>query len=123
MKTVEEIFEEMLSVFREETGAEASAVSDLSVRLYAVAAQVYSLYVQADWLSRQCFPQSAQGSWLDRHAALRGLERRGAVEAEGAGDGVGGDGGEARGRKQGSSARSGEAEGFHGVVVKQREGG
>ena len=83
MKTVEEIYEEMLSVFREETGAEASAVSDLSVRLYAVAAQVYSLYVQADWLSRQCFPQSAQGSWLDRHAALRGLERRGAVKAKG----------------------------------------
>lgn len=83
MKTIEEIYDEMLSVFRTETGAEASAVSDLSVRLYAVAAQVYGLYAQADWLSRQCFPQTAQGEWLDRHAALRGLERRGAVRAEG----------------------------------------
>ena len=45
------------------------------------------------------------------------------MEAEGVGDGVGGDGGEERGRKQGSSARFGEAEGFRGVVVKQREGG
>ena len=84
MKTVEEIYDEMLAVFRRETGAEASAVSDLSVKLYAVAAQVYGLYTQAQWLSRQCFPQTAQGEWLDRHAALRGLERRKAVRAEGA---------------------------------------
>lgn len=84
MKTIEEIYEEMLSVFREETGAEASAASDLSVRLYAVAAQVYGLYAQAEWLSRQCFPQTAQGEWLDRHAALRGVERRGRCPLRGA---------------------------------------
>lgn len=83
MKTIEEIYEEMLSAFRTGTGAEASAVSDLSVRLYAVAAQVYGLYAQAEWLSKQCFPQSAQGEWLDRHATLRGLERREAVKARG----------------------------------------
>lgn len=83
MKTVEEIYNEMLGVFRRETGAEASAVSDLSVKLYAVAAQVYGLYVQAEWLSEQCFPQTAQGEYLERHAALRGLERRGAVKSEG----------------------------------------
>jgi len=83
MKTVEEIYEEMLGVFRQETGAEASAVSDLSVKLYAVAAQVYGLYAQAEWLSRQCFPQTAQGEWLDRHAALRGVERREAERAKG----------------------------------------
>lgn len=83
MKTIEEIYDEMLAVFRTETGAEVSAVSDLSVKLYAVAAQVYGLYSQAEWLSRQCFPQTAQGEWLERHAALRGLERRGAVSAEG----------------------------------------
>ena len=83
MKTIEEIYHEMLGVFRRETGAEVSAVSDLNVKLYAVAAQVYGLYAQAEWLSRQCFPQTAQGEYLDRHAALRGLERRGAVRAKG----------------------------------------
>ncbi|MDE6108539.1 MAG: baseplate J/gp47 family protein [Oscillospiraceae bacterium] len=83
MKTVEEIYNEMLGVFRQETGAEASAVSDLSVKLYAVAAQVYGLYAQAEWLSRQCFPQTAQGEYLDRHAALRGVERKAAVQAKG----------------------------------------
>ena len=84
MKTVEEIYEEMLSVFRRETGAEAGATGDLAVKLYAVAAQVWGLYAQAEWLSRQCFPQTAQGEWLDRHAALRGLERKSAVKARGA---------------------------------------
>lgn len=83
MKTIEEIYDEMLAVFRTETGAEASAVSDLSVKLYAVAAQVYGLYSQAEWLSKQCFPQTAEGEWLDRHAGLRGLTRREAVKAEG----------------------------------------
>ena len=83
MKTVEEIYDEMLAVFRRETGAEASAASDLSVKLYAVAAEVYALYVQADWLARQVFPQTAEGIYLERHAALRGLERREAVRAEG----------------------------------------
>lgn len=83
MKTVEEIYDEMLETFRRETGAEASAVSDLAVKLYAVAAQVYGLYVQGEWLSRQCFPQTAAGEYLERHAALRGLERRKATAAEG----------------------------------------
>ncbi len=83
MKRVEEIYDEMLEVFRRETGAEASAVSDLSVKLYAVAAQVWGLYAQGEWLSRQCFPQTAAGEYLDRHAALRGLERRRAAPAEG----------------------------------------
>ncbi|MCI8650962.1 MAG: baseplate J/gp47 family protein [Oscillospiraceae bacterium] len=83
MKTVEEIYDEMLGVFRRETGAEASAVSDLSVKLYAVAAQVYGLYAQAQWLARQCFPQTAEGEYLDRHGQLRGLERRQATPSEG----------------------------------------
>ncbi len=84
MKTIEEIYDEMLGVFRRETGAEASAVSDLSVKLYAVAAQVYALYVQGEWLSRQAFPQTAAGEYLERHAQLRGLARREAVKAKGA---------------------------------------
>lgn len=83
MKTMEEIYDGMLAVFRKETGAEASAASDLSVKFYAVAAEVYALYVQADWMARQVFPQTAEGAYLERHAALRGLDRRTAVRAEG----------------------------------------
>lgn len=83
MKTVDEIYEEMLACFGQETGMELDAGCDLSVRLYALAAQVYSLYVQADWTARQAFPQTAEGEWLDRHAQLRGLARKEAITARG----------------------------------------
>ena len=73
----------MLETFRNETGGEPSGTSDLAVRLYAVAAQVHALYAQSEWVARQCFPQSAQGEYLDRHAQLRGLGRRAAARAEG----------------------------------------
>ncbi len=65
------------------TGRGAGSGSEVAVRFYAVAAQLYSLYVQAEWTRRQCFPQAAQGEDLDRHAALRGVERRAAVPAQG----------------------------------------
>lgn len=84
MKTVEELYGAMMAAFTEKTGMEASDSGDLAVRLYAVAAQLYSLYVQADWTARQCFPQSAAGEYLDRHAALRGVSRRQAARAQGA---------------------------------------
>ena len=83
MKTNDEIYEQMLSCFGEQTGLEPKEGTDLSARLYALAAQVYSLYVQADWVTRQAFPQTAEGEYLDRHAQLRGLERKAAVAARG----------------------------------------
>lgn len=83
MKTIEEIYQEMLACFGEQTGLEPREGCDLSARLYALAAQVYSLYVQADWVVRQAFPQTAEREYLDRHAQLRGLERKPAVAAEG----------------------------------------
>ncbi|NLF35065.1 MAG: baseplate J/gp47 family protein [Clostridiales bacterium] len=83
MKTVDEIYREMLAAFAEETGMELTGTSDLAVRLYAVAAQVNGLYIQGDWVLRQCFPQTAEGDYLDRHAALRALTRREAAKAQG----------------------------------------
>ena len=83
MKTIDEIYQELLACFGERTGLEPREGCDLSARLYAVAAQVYSLYVQADWVVRQAFPQTAEGDFLDYHAQLRSLERKPAVAAEG----------------------------------------
>lgn len=83
MRTVEELYREMMEVFARETGTAASDGSDLTVRLYAVASQLYGLYVQADYVGRQAFPQTAQGEYLDQHAALRGVARRGAAPAQG----------------------------------------
>ena len=83
MKTVDEIFDQMLSCFGEKTGMEPEAGCDLAVRLYAAAAQVYALYVQAEWVTRQAFPQTAEGEYLDLHAQLRSLTRKAATHAVG----------------------------------------
>ena len=83
MKEMEELYREMLAEFQRLTGTAMTGESDLAVRLYAVAAQVHALNVQSDWVTRQCFPQTASGEWLDQHAQLRGVERREAAAAEG----------------------------------------
>lgn len=83
MKTVDEIYQEMAALFQSQTGLESGAAGDLAVRLYAVAAQVYGLYLQADWTWKQCFPQTASGEYLDYHAQLRGVERKAPAAAQG----------------------------------------
>ena len=83
MKTVDGLYSDMIADFTARTGMEVSDGGDLSARLYAAAAQIYALYVQADWVNRQCFPQTAQGEYLDHHAQLRALERKAACCAEG----------------------------------------
>ncbi len=83
MITLEEIYQGLASEFQAQTGQTAGGSSELAVRFYAVAAQIYSLYVQAEWTRRQCFPQTAQGEDLDKHAKLRGVARRQAVRAAG----------------------------------------
>lgn len=83
MKTIEELYGQMMTDFAARTGMEIVGGGDLSARLYAAAAQICALYVQADWVNRQCFPQTAQGEYLDHHAQLRALERKTAVCAQG----------------------------------------
>lgn len=83
MRTTDEIFQELLSAFRERSGYGAEDACDLAVRLYAVAAQVQALECQADWVLNQSFPQTAQGVYLDDHAAMRGIARQAAAKAGG----------------------------------------
>ena len=83
MKTIEEIYQEMLACFAEETGMELDGTGEQAVRMYALAAQVYGLYEEAAWTKKQCFPQTATGEELDKHAFLRGLSRGQASRAEG----------------------------------------
>lgn len=80
---MEEIYQELAAEFQEQTGLTAGGSGDLAVRFYAVAAQLYGLYAQADWVYRQCFPQTAAAEALDLHAQLRGVSRREAAKATG----------------------------------------
>ena len=83
MITLEDIYQGLAAEFQARTGKTAGSSSELAVRFYAVAAQIYSLYVQGEWTRRQCFPQTALGENLDKHAQLRGITRRQAVRATG----------------------------------------
>lgn len=83
IKDQEQIYTEMRDALVSETGLAVSDSGDMAIRLRAFAAQVCSLWVQADWLERQCFPQTAEDTYLDYHAELRGLARLGAAKASG----------------------------------------
>lgn len=83
MKTTDQIYGEMKEIYEESTGLALIDGGDMALRLYAGAAELYSLWVQADFVNRQAFPQTAEGEYLDRHAQVRGLSRGSAVKARG----------------------------------------
>lgn len=83
MKTIEEIYNEMRGIYYKKTGIELNGGGDMSVRLYASAAQICAVYTQLEWVKKQCFPQTATGDCLDYHAEMRGLTRTAAVKAAG----------------------------------------
>lgn len=83
MKEINEIYEEMREAFCRETGMTLHSGSEMAIRMYAMATQIYGLYAQNSWTLQQCFPQTAKGEYLDKHAALRGLSRKAATQAQG----------------------------------------
>ena len=83
MKKIEEIYQELKQDFAARSGLEPLDSCDLAVRLWAVAAQIQALGVQAEWVLNQSFPQTAEGVCLDRHADMRGISRFAAAKAVG----------------------------------------
>ena len=83
MRTTEAIYQEMLAAYAQRRGSQLEEDCELTVRLWAAAAQVQALEVQAEWVLGQSFPQTATGVYLDRHAAMRNLTRQGASKAVG----------------------------------------
>lgn len=81
MRTVEAIYEALRAACEERCGCVIGDSCDMAVRLYAAAAQIQALEVQAEWVSRQSFPQTAEGEMLDRHAETRGITRLAADES------------------------------------------
>lgn len=83
MKEWTEIYEQMRGTFAQRAGFVPSEGCDSAVRLYALAAELQSLLMQADWVLDQSFPQTAQGTYLDYHAETRGITRGAAEKAAG----------------------------------------
>lgn len=83
MKEWTEIYEQLRGTFAQRAGFVPSEGCDSAVRLYALAAELQSLLMQADWVLDQSFPQTAQGAYLDYHAETRGITRGAAEKADG----------------------------------------
>lgn len=83
LKTADEIYAELLAAFAQRAGYTPEDTCELSLRLYAAAAELQALHIQADWVLQQSFPQTAEGQYLDYLAQERGLSRTGAVQAAG----------------------------------------
>ncbi len=83
MRSYDEILAQMQARYTELTGTEADKASDIGIRLKVLAAEVHSLSAELNWLKAQMFPDTAQGEYLDLHAAQRGLERKSGVKATG----------------------------------------
>jgi len=83
LKTTEEIYAELLENYAGRAGFTPADDCDLAIRLYAAAAEIQALLVQADWVLDQSFPQTAEGTYLDAHAQLRDLSRAEASAAAG----------------------------------------
>lgn len=83
MKNIEEIYQDLLTAFAERAGFVPETGCDLAVRLWATAAQLQALGIQADWVLDQSFPQTAQGIYLDYQGQMRGLTRMPATKAMG----------------------------------------
>ncbi len=83
MRTTEEIYQTLKTAFAERSGFEPGDGCDLSVRLWAAAAQIQALEMQADWVLDQSFPQTASGVYLERHGVMRGITRLPGTRAAG----------------------------------------
>ena len=83
MITIQEIYEALKADFFEASGTGLTAGGDMSLRLMAVAAEIFSLEAQCEFVKRQAFPQTAEGEYLDRHAQVRAISRRQAAKAGG----------------------------------------
>lgn len=81
--TYDEILNNMKNAFYEKSGENVDLMSDLGARFQAVASELYSLSCYGDYILRQSFPQTASGTELDYHAALRDITRKSASKSSG----------------------------------------
>lgn len=81
--TTESLRRRMEQAYFDETGYSVDRASDVGLRFRLLAAELYSMKVQGDFILKQAFPQTAEGVYLDLHASSRGLSRKTASSAIG----------------------------------------
>lgn len=83
MVTYSEIYNRMLNDYNTRTGNYPSDSSDVAIRLKTLAGEIFSCYMNLEFIKTQMFLTTATGEYLDYHANQRGLTRKGATKAKG----------------------------------------
>ncbi len=83
MESYEVILDRMKTKFEDEAGFSADDASDIGIRLKVLAAEIYSIKSNIEWLKRELFPQTATGTQLEMLAQERGLQRKAAIKSQG----------------------------------------
>lgn len=82
-KSPQEFYDTMAAVYRDKTGFDPAAASDIGIRMKVLSEELSHLTGEAAAIWQNTFPQTAAGEALDRHAASRGLARKPALPAGG----------------------------------------
>ena len=61
MRSIEEIYESLAGRFSEKSGTALIEGGDMSLRLWALAGEIFTLEAQADFVARKSFPQTSVG--------------------------------------------------------------
>lgn len=78
-----DVYKKIKTSYETQTGETISDDGDFGMRMQVVAGEMAGLYQQADFVLQQMLPQTATGTYLERHAAIRGIERKQASAAAG----------------------------------------
>lgn len=79
----EALYDIMKREFEQQSGETMADDGDLGIRMKVVAGEMVNLYNQLDFCEKQMFPQTATGTYLDKHAQTRDLFRKHADSAVG----------------------------------------
>lgn len=77
------IYQKMKSRFLEETGETIADDGDLGMRMSIIAEEMAQIYEQIEFYTKQSFPQTATGVYLERHGQIRDIQRRKAAASVG----------------------------------------
>lgn len=77
------ILERMRNEYYQQTGTYPDENSDIEIKMKILAGELHALGVNIDWLKRQLNSDTADGEYLDYHAAKLGLTRKSPAKATG----------------------------------------
>lgn len=78
-----DVLDNMKNDYYQKCGKILDLNSETGARIQAVASEIYSLNCYGDFVLKQAFPQTATSRYLDKHAQLRGVQRKKATKAYG----------------------------------------